>query len=177
MLYTHTARRSVLSKILSSTTRLFLSFIFQLRWTAVTCLNRAEEIPFIATSSHTILFLKFIHLIHIYLKQNVKVSLVVTQTRFHWRFFAAWSTSCCWVYDFMPNKKCPDISRAVERLKTIDCHDALVLLRSSFSAPKMQHSLRRCSWIGNTNCRHTIFCSKTGRQLNTDLSDSETQWL
>ncbi len=34
---------------------------------------------------------------------------------------------------------CSELSRAVERLKCIGSQDALILLRSSFSAPRVQH--------------------------------------
>ena len=39
---------------------------------------------------------------------------------------------------------CSELSRAVDRLKCIGSQDALILLRSSFSAPRVQHLLR-CS--------------------------------
>jgi len=44
----------------------------------------------------------------------------------------------CW------SERCADLTRAVDRLKMIGAQDALTLLRSSFSAPKVQHLLR-CS--------------------------------
>jgi hypothetical protein len=40
------------------------------------------------------------------------------------------------------NIRCDDLSRAAERLRLIDAHDALVILRASFSAPKLLHTLR-----------------------------------
>ena len=40
--------------------------------------------------------------------------------------------------------RCEDLARAVDRLKTISSQDALTLLRSSFSAPRVLHLLR-CS--------------------------------
>ena len=39
---------------------------------------------------------------------------------------------------------CSELSRAVQRLKCIGSQNALILLRSSFSAPRVQHLLR-CS--------------------------------
>ena len=39
-------------------------------------------------------------------------------------------------------KRCSDLDRAIPRLDPITSHDALVLLRASFSAPALQHSLR-----------------------------------
>jgi len=41
-------------------------------------------------------------------------------------------------------KRCDDLARAVGRLSAINSQDALILLRSSFSAPKVLHLLR-CS--------------------------------
>ena len=38
--------------------------------------------------------------------------------------------------------RCSDLSRAIDRLKLLSAHDALILLRSSFSAPKLLHTLR-----------------------------------
>ena len=40
--------------------------------------------------------------------------------------------------------RCLDLSRAVERLCLVGAQDALILLRASFSAPRVQHLLR-CS--------------------------------
>ena len=40
--------------------------------------------------------------------------------------------------------RCKDLTRAVDRLKTIGSQNALTLLRSSFSAPRVLHLLR-CS--------------------------------
>ena len=42
------------------------------------------------------------------------------------------------------SNRCSDLTRAVGRLRMIDAQDALILLRSSFSAPRVQHLLR-CS--------------------------------
>ena len=40
------------------------------------------------------------------------------------------------------NGCCDDLARAAERLRDIGCQDALILLRSSFNAPKVLHLLR-----------------------------------
>jgi len=45
--------------------------------------------------------------------------------------------------DFWSNR-CRDLFRAVDRFCVVGCHDALILLRASFSAPTVQHLLR-CS--------------------------------
>ena len=38
--------------------------------------------------------------------------------------------------------RCHDFALAIDRLKLLSAHDALVLLRSSFGDPKMTHTLR-----------------------------------
>jgi hypothetical protein len=70
-----------------------------------------------------------------------------------------------------------DLNRAVERLKLLDAQEALVLLRASFSAPRVQH-LMRCS----PSVEHSALneFDKTLRSAickitNCDLSDN--QWL
>ena len=40
--------------------------------------------------------------------------------------------------------RCADLDRAIGRLSLLPAHDALTLLKSSFSAPKIMHTLR-CS--------------------------------
>jgi len=42
------------------------------------------------------------------------------------------------------SKRCDELARAVNRLALISAQDALILLRASFSAPRVQHLLR-CS--------------------------------
>ena len=44
--------------------------------------------------------------------------------------------------------RCNGLARAIERLKLLTAHDSLILLRSSFSAPKILHTLR-CSPCAN----------------------------
>ena len=45
-------------------------------------------------------------------------------------------------------QRCNDLERAISRLELITSHDALVLLRASFSAPIMQHTLRSSPCAG-----------------------------
>ena len=40
------------------------------------------------------------------------------------------------------HSRCDDLSRSIERLGLVSAHDALLLLRASFSAPKLMHTLR-----------------------------------
>jgi hypothetical protein len=44
---------------------------------------------------------------------------------------------------------CKDLERALERLKMFTAHDALILLRASFSAPKVIHTLRSAPCTGH----------------------------
>ena len=39
-------------------------------------------------------------------------------------------------------RRCDDLALATSRLKSLSSHDALILLRASFSAPKVLHTLR-----------------------------------
>jgi len=48
------------------------------------------------------------------------------------------------VLDQAWSDRCEDLTREVERLSLVSAQDALILLRSSFSAPKVLHLLR-CS--------------------------------
>jgi len=64
---------------------------------------------------------------------------------------------------------CSELSRAVERLKCIGSQDAHILLRSSFSAPRVQHLLR-CSPSVDELLRSAVSLI-----FNSVLSDD--QWL
>jgi len=46
-------------------------------------------------------------------------------------------------FDQAGSDRCDDLSRAVKRLHEVGCHDALILLRSPFSAVRVLHL--RCS--------------------------------
>ena len=45
--------------------------------------------------------------------------------------------------------QCYDLEKATSRLRLITAHDALVLLRASFSAPKLQHIMRATPYYDN----------------------------
>ena len=40
------------------------------------------------------------------------------------------------------SSRCDDLARAATRLSSIAAHDALILLKASFSAPKLMHTMR-----------------------------------
>ena len=74
-------------------------------------------------------------------------------------------------------KCCEVLAKAIERLQLLQGHDALILLRSCFSAPKMQFILTGVSCFEHPSLdifdgllRHGI-----GRITNSNLSD--IQWL
>jgi hypothetical protein len=73
--------------------------------------------------------------------------------------------------------RCSELARAAGRLKLIAAHDALILLRASFSAPKLMHTLRSAPCAGHPalekfdNLQRDCVSSIT----NTDLSD--LQWV
>ena len=79
--------------------------------------------------------------------------------------------------DSMLHDCCADLSRAITRLQSVESHDALILLRSCLSAPKIQHILRCTPCYDHTlllefdNLLRQGLCSVT----NSILSD--TQWL
>ena len=73
--------------------------------------------------------------------------------------------------------RCDDLSRAVKRLRQLGSHDALILLRSSFSAPKVLHLLRCSPSVSHSALEHFDSLLRSAIQgiTNSDLSD--IQWL
>jgi hypothetical protein len=73
--------------------------------------------------------------------------------------------------------RCNDLCRAVERLKLIYAHDAVVLLKNSLSAPKLQYTLRAACCEGHNllttfdNTLRSALCSICNVTL------TELQWL
>ena len=81
------------------------------------------------------------------------------------------------VLDKAWSDRCADLARAVDRLDAVSSQDALILLRSSFSAPKVLHLLR-CSPSVDHSCLQafdSMLRAGIQRITNSDLSDS--QWL
>ena len=72
---------------------------------------------------------------------------------------------------------CTDLSSAINRLKSIESHDALILLRSCFCAPKVQHILRCTPCNGHPALGHFDSLLRSGLSaiVNSDLSD--ISWL
>ena len=75
------------------------------------------------------------------------------------------------------DKFCSDLERAIDRLKLIESHDALVLLRSCFSAPKVQHFLRCSPCLNHPALSSFDRLLKLGISRITNCSLSDSQWL
>ena len=75
------------------------------------------------------------------------------------------------------SERCDDLSRAVERLKLIASQDALILLKASFSAPRVQHLLRCSPSVGHAalDTFDELLRTALGCLTNCDLSDAE--WI
>ena len=73
--------------------------------------------------------------------------------------------------------RCDDLGRAVERLKLVSAHDALVLLKNSLSAPKLQYTLRAACCEGHDllSAFDKVLRSALCRICNVTLTDQ--QWL
>ena len=73
------------------------------------------------------------------------------------------------------SERCSDLTRAVERLKLIASQDALILLRASFSAPRVQHLLRCSPSVGHAALGSFDELLRTALSYltNCDLSDSD----
>ena len=65
----------------------------------------------------------------------------------------------------------------MERLKLIASQDALILLKASFSAPRVQHLLRCSTSVGHAalDIFDELLRTALGYLANCDLSDSE--WI
>jgi len=69
--------------------------------------------------------------------------------------------------------RCDDLSRAVKRLSQLGSHDALLLLRSSFSALEVLHMLRCSPSVAHSSlaCFDSLLTSAIQCITNSDLSD------
>jgi hypothetical protein len=73
--------------------------------------------------------------------------------------------------------RCDDLPRGIERLKLLSAHDALILLRSSFSAPKLLHTLRSSPCAEHPTLTTFDLLQKSGISHITNSALSDTQWL
>jgi hypothetical protein len=75
------------------------------------------------------------------------------------------------------DERCADLARAVNRLSSLNAQDALILLRVSFSAPRVQH-LMRCAPSVDHPALETfdnLLRSALTRISNNEISDSQWQ--
>ena len=84
---------------------------------------------------------------------------------------------CGPVLDQAWSDRCDDLSRAVKRLRQLGSHDALILLRSSFSAPRVLNLLRCSPSVSHSALDRfdSLLRSAVQSITNSDLSD--IQWL
>ena len=75
------------------------------------------------------------------------------------------------------NNRCDDLARAASSLRLIASHDALILLRAAFSAPKLLHTLRAspCNGHPALDKFDGLLRTSISSITNTDLTD--TQWI
>ena len=72
---------------------------------------------------------------------------------------------------------CLDLSRAIDKLDTINSHEALIPLRSSFSAPQIQHTLRCSPFVNHTAPTSFDELNRAGITRIVNISLSHAQWL
>jgi len=74
-------------------------------------------------------------------------------------------------------KRCDDLALAISRLKLLSSHDALTLLRSSFTAPKVMHTLRSSPCAGHLSLSSFDSLQRSGLTQITNSNLSDVQWL
>jgi len=74
------------------------------------------------------------------------------------------------------SERCSDLTRAVERLKLIASQDALILLRASFNAPRVQHLLRCSLSVGHAALGSFDELLRTALSYLTNCDLSDTDW-
>ena len=74
-------------------------------------------------------------------------------------------------------QRCNDLERAISRLELITSHDALVLLRASFSASTMQHTLRSSPCAGRVELTQFDALLRSALSKICNISLTDDQWL
>ena len=72
---------------------------------------------------------------------------------------------------------CADLSRAVERLKLVSSHDALLLLKNSFNASRLQHVLRSANCDGHSQLTEFDGLLRSALCSICNISLTDEQWL
>ena len=80
-------------------------------------------------------------------------------------------------FDKALSSRCSDLRIAIGRLQVLQSHDALILLRSSFSVPRLMHTLRCVSFAGHPS--HTVFDNLLREDISSITNSllSDIQWL
>ena len=73
--------------------------------------------------------------------------------------------------------RCDELSRAVSRLQSISAHDALVLLKNSLSAPKLQHMLRSAPCDGHPLLESFDNILRSALCAICNISLTDDQWI
>ena len=72
---------------------------------------------------------------------------------------------------------CSSLSLAIDRLSTVSAHDALILLRASFSSPKVTYLMRCAPCVDHPSLAVFDNLLKSGISRITNLDLSDAQWL
>ena len=73
--------------------------------------------------------------------------------------------------------RCTELNLAIGRLKDLSAHDALILLRASFSAPKILHTLRSSFCVGNPALNQFDDLLRKGLCDITNSNLTDLQWI
>ena len=70
-----------------------------------------------------------------------------------------------------------DLARIISRLELISAHDALVLLKNSLSAPRLQFTLRSAPCVGHPHLQifDNLLHTAASKVCNVTLSDDQWQ--
>ena len=76
-----------------------------------------------------------------------------------------------------PTNRCNDLATAVDRLRLINAQDALILLRSCFSAPEVIRLLRCSSSVSHSSLQSFDSLLKLAIDSITNSDFSDMQWI
>ena len=72
---------------------------------------------------------------------------------------------------------CDELTRALARLQLLTAHDAIILLRASFSAPKVMHTLRSAPCTGHLALDRFDSLLRQGLSNIVNVALSDQQWI
>ena len=79
--------------------------------------------------------------------------------------------------DEMLSAQCEDLARIISRLELVTVHDALVLIKNSFSAPRLQFTLRSAPCTGRPRLDYFDHLLHTATSKICNVHFSDDQWL